>query len=52
VLRAAAAAVWAGVDAELEVDLAAAVEALDGLVEQPVERAAVDDVPERVGPGL
>ncbi|WP_380156893.1 HAD-IIA family hydrolase [Kineococcus sp. R86509] len=52
VLRAAAAAVWAGVDGGLDVDLAAAVEALDGLVEQPVERAAVDDVPERVGPGL
>jgi HAD superfamily hydrolase (TIGR01450 family) len=52
VLRAAAAAVWAARDGGLAVDLVSAAAALEGLVEQPVEHAAVDDVPGHVGRGL
>jgi HAD superfamily hydrolase (TIGR01450 family) len=52
VLRAAAGAVWAARDEDQDVDLTAAVEALRGLVEQPVDHAAVDGVPGHVGRGL
>jgi len=52
VLRAAAAAVWAVRERGREVDLPGAVAELAGLVEQPIEHAAVDEVPGRVAPGL